>query len=87
MVIRGDQGERFQRIISQENSACSRRGPIQYSKQRLHVRSVTCGYGVRKEQRRAFVYLDEGACGSGNNRRYDSEGGSRLGNSIALTEV
>jgi len=49
--------------------------------------SVTCGYGVRIEQRRAFVFLDEGACGSGNNRRYDSgEEVPGSANSIALTE-
>ena len=49
--------------------------------------SVTCGYGVRIEQRRAFVFLDEGACGSGNNRQYDSgEEVTGSANSIALTE-
>jgi len=32
---------------------------------------MTCGYGIRIEERRAFIFLDQGPCGRGNNRRYD----------------
>jgi len=32
---------------------------------------MTCGYGIRIEERRAFIFLDRGPCGRGNNRRYD----------------
>lgn len=32
----------------------------------------TCGYGIRTEERQAFIFLDSGACGSGNNKKYDA---------------
>jgi hypothetical protein len=49
--------------------------------------SDVCGYGVRIEENQAFIFLDKGACGSGNNRRYDS--GERVAgssNEITLRE-
>jgi type II secretory pathway pseudopilin PulG len=51
------------------------------------IASENCGYGVRVEQRRAFVFLDSGACGSGNNKRYDpGEEIPGSANSITLAE-
>jgi len=47
----------------------------------------TCGYGVRIEQNRAFIFLDRGRCGINNSRRY--EGGEEVSgavNSIILRE-
>lgn len=47
----------------------------------------TCGYGIRIEQRKAFIFIDRGACGAGNNRRYDSgEEVPGSANSITLAE-
>ncbi|MFA4999658.1 MAG: type II secretion system protein [Parcubacteria group bacterium] len=31
----------------------------------------SCGYGVRVERDKAFIFLDHGICGEGNNRIYD----------------
>lgn len=47
----------------------------------------TCGYGIRVEKGKAFIFLDRGACGSGNNQRYDSgEEVPGSANSMNLTE-
>ncbi|MFA5053133.1 MAG: type II secretion system protein [Parcubacteria group bacterium] len=47
----------------------------------------SCGYGIRIEANRAFIFLDKGTCNGGSNQTYDpGEEVTGSVNSISLTE-